>query len=103
MASDDPPASPRDSRHRPGWLPLVDAARCTGCGWCVATCPPHVLSLESRDWKKQAVLHDAPACTGCSDCAVVCPFHAIAMRRVAAAGPRVDTPSEADQRRSPST
>lgn len=27
-------------------LPVIDPARCTGCGWCVAVCPPHVLSLQ---------------------------------------------------------
>ncbi|WP_295371872.1 ATP-binding protein [uncultured Pseudacidovorax sp.] len=78
-----PPSPASAARHRPGWQPVVEAARCTGCGWCVAACPPHVLSLAVRDWKKQAVLHDAPGCTGCSDCAVVCPFRAITMRRVA--------------------
>ena len=27
-------------------LPFIDTQRCTGCGWCVAVCPPHVLSLQ---------------------------------------------------------
>lgn len=66
-------------------LPVIDPARCTGCGWCVAVCPPHVLSLQvlgdSRWGPKRSVLDDAQGCTGCALCAVRCPFDAIAMRR----------------------
>ena len=63
-------------------LPVIDAGRCTGCGWCVAACPPHVLSLEVVQWKKRSTLHDEPGCTGCARCAVKCPFGAIAMQRL---------------------
>ncbi|MGO4392471.1 ATP-binding protein [Variovorax sp. M-6] len=66
---------------RPGWLPAVDSGRCTGCGWCVAACGLHLLSLEVEQWRKTSTLRDADRCTGCSDCAVTCPFHAIAMRK----------------------
>jgi NAD-dependent dihydropyrimidine dehydrogenase PreA subunit len=62
-------------------LPLVNAQRCTGCGWCVAACPPHVLSLQVRQGHKTSVLHDAAACTGCSRCETRCPFQAITMQR----------------------
>jgi len=86
--ADKPPRLPRPPR--PGWLPEVDPERCTGCGWCVAACVPHVLSLETVRWKKTSVLHDAGHCTGCSDCAVVCPFRAITMKRTDSG-----TPSEA--------
>lgn len=69
-------------------LPTIDPLRCTGCGWCVAVCPPHVLSLQVLGdiaWgPKRSVLNNAPACTGCALCAVRCPFNAIAMLRVPA-------------------
>jgi ferredoxin len=73
-------------------LPAIDTDRCTGCGWCIAVCPPHVLSLQVQQggpaWgPKRSVLHDAPACTGCALCAVRCPFDAIHMvRNQASAG-----------------
>ena len=70
-------------------LPTIDSSRCTGCGWCVAACPPHVLSLQvlgdARRGPKRATLHDAPGCTGCALCAVRCPFDAIRMVRREAA------------------
>ena len=70
-------------------LPDIDTDRCTGCGWCVAVCPPHVLTLQVQGavrWgPKRAQLHDATACTGCALCAVRCPFDAIRMVRIAAA------------------
>jgi ferredoxin len=74
-------------------LPDIDRQRCTGCGWCVAACEPHVLSLQTVRWEKFAVLHDAGRCTGCSDCAVKCPFHAITMRRAGKSG---DAPGSAE-------
>lgn len=76
-------ATPTSStpRVRPGWEPAIDPDRCTGCGWCVAACAPHVLALEASEWRKRSRLQDATRCTGCSDCAVTCPFHAITMVR----------------------
>ena len=65
-------------------LPEIDPTRCTGCGWCVAVCGPHVLSLQTApNWQKTSALHDEAGCTGCALCAVKCPFDAIAMVRIA--------------------
>ena len=44
-------------------LPWIDAARCTGCGGCVAVCPFHLLSLELKDWRKTSEISDLDACT----------------------------------------
>jgi ferredoxin len=79
---------PHHASARPG-LPVIDPDRCTGCGWCVAVCPPHVLSLHPRGVAKVSALDDAGGCTGCALCAVRCPFDAIAMvrRQALAASP----------------
>ena len=69
------PAAPRKA------LPVVNATRCTGCGWCVGVCAPHVLSLETAQGRKTSTLHDAAGCTGCALCALRCPFDAIQMQR----------------------
>ncbi len=88
-------------------LPTIDPARCTGCGWCVAVCPPHVLSLqvqaqgtgtEPKAWgPKRSHLDDAAGCTGCALCAVRCPFDAIAMVRRAEAGSGTCSASEREK------
>ena len=74
-------------------LPAIDTNRCTGCGWCVAVCAPHVLSLQVQGdagWgPKRSALHDADGCTGCALCAVHCPFDAIRMVRTTGAPPSV--------------
>ena len=64
-------------------LPAIDPGRCTGCGWCVAVCAPHVLSLQVVQWRKTSVLDEPAGCTGCALCAVRCPFGAITLRRQA--------------------
>ena len=84
----EPPAPfPRAQPARaPARLPVIDPGRCTGCGWCVPTCEPALLSLETVQWKKTSVLHDAHRCTGCSLCAVRCLFGAITMQRPGSGG-----------------
>ncbi|MCX7037236.1 MAG: 4Fe-4S dicluster domain-containing protein [Proteobacteria bacterium] len=61
-------------------LPVIDPQRCTGCGRCIAVCPPHVLHLEpGPNWRKTSLLNNEAACTGCTKCAEHCPFDAITM------------------------
>ena len=68
-------------------VPLINPARCTGCGWCVAVCGPHVLHLQVQAGHKRSVLASEAGCTGCALCAVRCPFDAIEMQRRPAGGP----------------
>jgi len=60
-------------------LPLVHASRCTGCGWCVAACPEHLLTLQASGGRKTSTLHNPQDCTGCRKCERRCPFGAIEM------------------------
>ena len=59
-------------------LPVIDPARCTGCGWCVAVRPPSCAVAAGAGGQplgpKRSVLDDAPGCTGCALCAVRCPL-----------------------------
>ena len=67
----------------PKAIPQIDADLCTGCGRCVAACPPRVLWLAVQgphNWgPKSAELHQPTDCTGGALCKVVCPFGAIEM------------------------
>jgi len=61
--------------------PVVTPSRCTGCGWCVAACPDHLLVLQLHERRKSAELALPQACTGCAKCVPVCNFGAIKMVR----------------------
>lgn len=66
----------------PAFAPvLVDAARCKGCGLCVAACPARALAIEPAAVNAMghhpAVLVDPAACTSCVRCARMCPEAAL--------------------------
>ena len=69
-------------------LPVVDPARCTGCGWCVAACPDNLLVLETIKGKKTASLINEGVCPGCAKCIPVCNFGAIKMVKLEVKHPR---------------
>jgi MinD superfamily P-loop ATPase len=54
-------------------LPVVNEARCTGCGDCVACCPERCLAMDGLlPWLPR------PAdCTTCTVCVLICPEEAV--------------------------
>jgi len=54
----------------------VDAARCTGCGACVAVCPMEAIAVDV------VASIETSNCAGCGVCVDACPQEAIALKRV---------------------
>jgi phytoene dehydrogenase-like protein/NAD-dependent dihydropyrimidine dehydrogenase PreA subunit len=56
---------------------FVDTSRCTGCSYCVLTCPVEAITLEigADTWPRI----DDEICTRCGECVFVCPNNVIAM------------------------
>ncbi|MEX8504740.1 ATP-binding protein [Leptothrix ochracea] len=79
----------------PRLIPIINTARCTGCGWCVSSCHLHLLSLEVEHGRKTSVLHDADTCTGCRKCAAKCPFGVITMGDARSAESLIGSPRPA--------
>lgn len=58
-------------------LPTLDAARCTGCGLCVAVCPTRCLELAGAT--RMPWLARPADCVSCAACVAVCPEGALKM------------------------
>jgi len=58
-------------------IPVIDAARCNGCGRCVAACPLRLISLEVHGYRKEAVPGRPEQCVHCGKCMESCPVGAI--------------------------
>jgi len=56
-------------------LPLIDAARCDGCGYCVTHCSAGALSLVNN----KATLLYPSRCNYDAQCEDICPTDAIAL------------------------
>ena len=54
---------------------LIDTEECKGCGLCVESCPPKVLSLteELNHYGYHPAVYSGHGCTGCGICFYCCP------------------------------
>ncbi|MDY0189532.1 MAG: 4Fe-4S binding protein [Desulfuromonas sp.] len=63
-------------------LIIIDQERCTGCGWCLASCAQHAITLHTSRpdgfGDKRACI-DQQRCTSCAQCLNSCPHHAISV------------------------
>ena len=63
---------------------VIDAARCKGCGLCIAACPQQVLAFSgalNKSGYDVACMEHPEACIGCAFCAMTCPDIAIEVYR----------------------
>jgi 2-oxoglutarate ferredoxin oxidoreductase subunit delta len=80
----------------------VVATRCKGCGFCIAFCPPKVLSF-STGYNPQGYhfpeLANPDGCTGCDLCGLYCPdfaIHGVMLKYAAKTPPRAPAPNSAE-------
>lgn len=65
----------QDQAQETGPAPIIDPARCTGCGLCVQVCPTGALAMHGRT----AVVARGDACDYTGHCARICPARAISL------------------------
>jgi NAD-dependent dihydropyrimidine dehydrogenase PreA subunit len=63
----------KDEKNMP---PVVDEAKCNGCGTCVDVCPSECFTLEDNISK----VTDPDACVDCESCVENCAEEAIVLK-----------------------
>lgn len=58
--------------------PLINAAKCVGCGKCAESCPQHTIEINSK--KRRAIIKYSN-CIRCYCCHEMCPVKAIDIKR----------------------
>jgi ferredoxin len=82
--------------HTTGFVPEVDAVRCTGCGKCVEACPVEAMGSvpanDARLPKKRLARLDERVCLGCGVCVPACRSGSLRLvRRTKRVIPPLDT------------
>ena len=72
------PLQPHPAEENFRGKPVVDFARCIGCGACANVCPPRLILLEDVNSYRE-VSFTLGRCTYCGSCRDVCPTQAIQM------------------------
>jgi NAD-dependent dihydropyrimidine dehydrogenase PreA subunit len=77
-----------------GFLPVLNAESCTGCGKCEKACQVDVIKMNRTTEKKVPVI-DNELCLGCGLCVRSCPNKSLALRRT---GKKIITPANSVHR-----
>ncbi len=66
------------------WLqprPVIDGAKCVGCGECVRSCPRSVITLEKSGNSRKKAIISPDNCIKCYCCQELCPYRAVRIKK----------------------
>ena len=67
-------------RNQIQWNPVIDEAKCVGCGMCVTSCGREVFKFDYQR-KKAMVVNPNHCMVACQTCANLCPVGAISFTK----------------------